>query len=152
MPKCSCDGSSALKKHNQLLRLMQFLMGLDEVFAPVRSHILTTKPLPDVKSAFATLSRDEVYKNISVHNCGTKYGPSAFVTKPNEWTTNKFNNQNKKFNISLLVCDNCNRIGHTIDKCFEILGYPPDFKKKSADSKNVSSNAAVSGHKVDQSS
>ncbi|GJU77789.1 ribonuclease H-like domain-containing protein [Tanacetum coccineum] len=152
MPKCSCDGASALKKHNQLLRLMQFILGLDEVFALVRSHILTTKPLLDVKSAFATLSRDEVYKNISVHNSGTKCGPSAFVTKPNEWTTNKFNNQNKKFNISLLVCNNCNRIGHIIDKCFEIVGYPPDFKKKSADTQNVSSNAAVLGHKVDQSS
>nr|GEV37688.1 hypothetical protein [Tanacetum cinerariifolium] len=44
----------ALKKHNDLLKLMQFLMGLDDVYTPI-SQILTTKPLPDVKSAFATL-------------------------------------------------------------------------------------------------
>ncbi|GKA58315.1 hypothetical protein Tco_0757503 [Tanacetum coccineum] len=93
----SCDGASALKKHGQLLRLMPFLMGL-EVFAPVRSQILTIEPLPDVKSDFATLSGDESHRNSYVHNTGTKIGPSAFVTKPNEWTTNKFNNQLKKLN------------------------------------------------------
>ncbi|GJU14901.1 hypothetical protein Tco_1142867 [Tanacetum coccineum] len=32
-----------------------FLMGLDEVYASVRSNILIIDPIPDVKSAFATL-------------------------------------------------------------------------------------------------
>ncbi|GJY57768.1 hypothetical protein Tco_0457660 [Tanacetum coccineum] len=34
-----------------------FLMGLDEIYAPIRSIILTTEPILDVKGAFATLSR-----------------------------------------------------------------------------------------------
>ncbi|GJU86702.1 putative RNA-directed DNA polymerase [Tanacetum coccineum] len=150
LPTCTCVGASALKEHNQLLRLMQFLMGLDEVFAPVRSQILTTDLLPDVKSAFATLSRDESHRNSYVNNTGTKTRPFAFAIKPNEWTANKFNNQNKKFNRSSLVCKHCNRTGHTIDRCFKIVGYPSNFKKRGVDTQNVSSNAAVSGHKVDQ--
>ncbi|GKB83620.1 hypothetical protein Tco_0950515 [Tanacetum coccineum] len=81
--KVCCDGASVLKKHGQFLRLMQFLMGLDEVSALVRSQILTTEPLPNVKSAFATLSRDKSHRNSYVHNTRTKTGPSAFVTKHN---------------------------------------------------------------------
>ncbi|GKG54626.1 ribonuclease H-like domain-containing protein, partial [Tanacetum coccineum] len=32
---CICENLEKLKKHNQLLKLMQFLIGLDEVYAPV---------------------------------------------------------------------------------------------------------------------
>nr|GEU89080.1 ribonuclease H-like domain-containing protein [Tanacetum cinerariifolium] len=59
LPKCSCKNSEKLKEHNHLIKLMQFLMGLDDVYAPIRSIILTSEPIPDVKGAFATLSRDE---------------------------------------------------------------------------------------------
>ncbi|GKD55976.1 hypothetical protein Tco_1289363 [Tanacetum coccineum] len=52
-----------LKKYNQLLKLMKFLMGLNEVYASIRSIILTIDPTPDVKGAFATLSRDESHKS-----------------------------------------------------------------------------------------
>ncbi|GJR16507.1 putative reverse transcriptase domain-containing protein [Tanacetum coccineum] len=68
LPDCICENSEKLKKHNQLLKLMQFLMGLDEVYAPIRSIILTTNPIPDVKGAFATLSRDESHRSTQSHN------------------------------------------------------------------------------------
>ncbi|GJZ66033.1 hypothetical protein Tco_0622729 [Tanacetum coccineum] len=145
LPNCTCNGLATLKKHNQLLRLMQFLIGLDNVFAPIRSQILTTKPLPDVKSAFSTLSRDESHRINNIHTNNNKGGPSAL---PNEWTANKYNNQNKKFNRANLVCKHCNRNGHTIVRCFELVVYPQNFKKK--DNQSVSSNAAVAGSKVDQ--
>ncbi|GKA47693.1 ribonuclease H-like domain-containing protein [Tanacetum coccineum] len=49
---CSCDAKAELGKHNQLMKLMQFLMGLDEVYQPIRSSLLTKTELPDVKDAF----------------------------------------------------------------------------------------------------
>ncbi|GJS39240.1 ribonuclease H-like domain-containing protein, partial [Tanacetum coccineum] len=122
LPTCTCEGASAFKEHRQLLRLMQFFMGLDDVYGPVRSQILTTKPFPDVKSAFATLSRDESQRSSYNSHNSSKFGPTAFATK----------------------------VGHTIDRCFEIIGYPTNFKKKGVDTQNVSSDATVSGHKVDQ--
>ncbi|GKD17183.1 ribonuclease H-like domain-containing protein, partial [Tanacetum coccineum] len=68
LPDYICENSEKLKNHNQLLKLMQFLMGLDEVYAPIRSIILTTDPIPDVKGAFATLSRDESHMSTQSHN------------------------------------------------------------------------------------
>ncbi|GJW29082.1 ribonuclease H-like domain-containing protein [Tanacetum coccineum] len=38
LPACTCAGSDKFKEHVQLLRLIQFLMGLDDVFASVRTR------------------------------------------------------------------------------------------------------------------
>ncbi|GJX75721.1 ribonuclease H-like domain-containing protein [Tanacetum coccineum] len=105
LPDCTCDGAPKLKKYAQLLRLMQFLMGLDDVFSFVRSIILTTDPIPYVKSAFATLSKDESYRNSNVTSKNVKYGPTAFAarTSNNNWTSNRnntsFNNNRRSGRI-----------------------------------------------------
>ncbi|GJT96324.1 putative RNA-directed DNA polymerase [Tanacetum coccineum] len=110
LPDCVCENSDKIKEHNQLLKLMQFLIGLDEVYAPIRSTILTTDPIPDVRGAFATLSRDE--SHIGSQNSSL---PKAGI----------------------------------LPLYFELVGYPPNFKKSSFN-KNSSSSNAVSGNK-DQS-
>ncbi|GKB87193.1 ribonuclease H-like domain-containing protein [Tanacetum coccineum] len=143
LPACTCKGSEKLKAHSKLLRLMQFLMGLDVVYGSVRSMILTTDHIPDVKSAFSTLSRDESHRNSNMTSKTSKYGPAAFVAKSrgnnwvpnrsnnntgnNNWTSNRNtsntgvsnnNNNNKRFGrVSNLVCKHCNMTGHTIDSC-----------------------------------
>ncbi|GJX89384.1 ribonuclease H-like domain-containing protein [Tanacetum coccineum] len=43
--KCSCDASKELGLHQQLMKLMQFLMGLDDCYQPVRSSLLTRDPV-----------------------------------------------------------------------------------------------------------
>ncbi|GJU06584.1 ribonuclease H-like domain-containing protein [Tanacetum coccineum] len=144
-----------LKEHNQLLKLMQFLMGLDEVYAPIRSIILTTNPISDVKGAFATLSRDESHRGSSSHSA-PKTRNSVFVSRPNtrnnNWNNNNNNNQSRRLNITNLLCTHCNMNGHTADRCFELVGYPPNFKKNnnSGFNKDASSSNSVSGSK-DQS-
>ena len=105
----------------------------------MRSLILTTEPLPDVKSAFATLSRDDSHRNSHVASKSVKSGSAAFAARPNtgnsqnnNWNTNKNGNyNNRRFGkVSNLVCKHCNMNGHTIDRCFELVGYPPGFVKK----------------------
>ena len=49
---CTCSSAKDLKNYNQLIRLMQFLIGLDDAYMTLRNNILTTKPLPDVKNCF----------------------------------------------------------------------------------------------------
>ncbi|GJR10612.1 ribonuclease H-like domain-containing protein [Tanacetum coccineum] len=100
---------------------MQFLMGPDDVFGNVRSSILITEPLPDVKSHFATLSRDDSHGANNVHSIG-KSSSTAFVSKSNnDCSVNKSNNQNnqnRRFNRGPnhnLVCKHYNMIGHSID-------------------------------------
>ncbi|GJT85167.1 ribonuclease H-like domain-containing protein [Tanacetum coccineum] len=89
-----------LRKHQQLMKLMQFLMGLDDVYQPIRSSLLTQPELPDVKDAFVIVCREESHRGL-----GTQYDSLSF----------------KNYGMK----------GHTIDRCFEIIGYPNGFKKNS---------------------
>ncbi|GJT58985.1 putative reverse transcriptase domain-containing protein [Tanacetum coccineum] len=62
LPKCADNAFESFKKHNQLLKLMQFLMGLDDSYMQIRSSILSREVLPDVKSAYATISIEESHR------------------------------------------------------------------------------------------
>lgn len=79
LPTCNCYAAQEFSNHNNLIKLMQFLMGLDEVYQPIRSNILTREPLPSVKTAFAIISREESHRGI--HNSSNKTQASAFVSK-----------------------------------------------------------------------
>nr|GEY54931.1 reverse transcriptase domain-containing protein [Tanacetum cinerariifolium] len=61
-PKCVCKASKCFKKHNQLMKLMQFLMGLDDFYMQIRSYILSKEVLPDVRSTYATISSEESHR------------------------------------------------------------------------------------------
>nr|GEX68394.1 ribonuclease H-like domain-containing protein [Tanacetum cinerariifolium] len=53
---CTCEAIAELIDHGKLLRLMHFLIGLDDVYQAIRSSILTRKILPEVKDAFVIMN------------------------------------------------------------------------------------------------
>ncbi|GJU68846.1 hypothetical protein Tco_1255105 [Tanacetum coccineum] len=55
---CTYDAKSGSAKHTQLIRLMQFLIGLIDVYQPIRSNILAKDPLANVNDAFYVVSRE----------------------------------------------------------------------------------------------
>ncbi|GJX81265.1 reverse transcriptase domain-containing protein, partial [Tanacetum coccineum] len=56
--------SKHYENHANQIKLMQFLMGLDDVYQPIRSNILMREPLPLMKTAFAIVSGEESHRNI----------------------------------------------------------------------------------------
>ncbi|XP_071712853.1 uncharacterized protein [Rutidosis leptorrhynchoides] len=143
---CSCEAGTSHKEHKKMMKLMQFLMGLSDEYTTVRSNILLRDSVLDVKEAYAIISREESHKGISVDKTG-KTQASAFVAQSNN-TFNKAGNnsenyQNNNYNRSqnqTLKCKKCNKLGHTIDRCFEIIGYPPSFRRRvSGNQHNVNS-------------
>ncbi|GJW04188.1 putative transcription factor interactor and regulator CCHC(Zn) family protein [Tanacetum coccineum] len=80
LPPCTCQAAKHFEKHNQLIKLMQFLMGLDDNYLAIRNNILTREPLPSVKDAFAIVSNEESHRNIT--SGGTsKPTATAFAAK-----------------------------------------------------------------------
>ncbi|GKG43314.1 hypothetical protein Tco_0479998, partial [Tanacetum coccineum] len=59
---CTCHAADDFKKHNQLMKLMQFLMGLDDTYMQIRSSILSRETLPDVRSAYSIISSEESHR------------------------------------------------------------------------------------------
>jgi len=132
LPTCVCEASREFNDFNSMIKLMKFLMGLGSVYQHVRTHLLIKEVLPTVKEAFAIVSREESHRN-SGNN--SKKGQSlAFVSKTNKnfefKKGNKVSNQNLK-------CTHCNKIGHSVDKCFEIIGYPSWMKPRNNQGRRV---------------
>ncbi|GJR51390.1 ribonuclease H-like domain-containing protein [Tanacetum coccineum] len=135
-PACTCDAKSGSTNHTQLIRLMQFLMGLNDVYQPIRITILAKEPLPNVNDAFYVVSREESHRGLHHgSSSSTKIQPTAFIAKTNNANNfnmrvngNNNNNANRGPNPNLL-CKNCGLIGHTIERCYEIIGYPAGFKR-----------------------
>nr|GFB66367.1 ribonuclease H-like domain-containing protein [Tanacetum cinerariifolium]GFC03891.1 ribonuclease H-like domain-containing protein [Tanacetum cinerariifolium] len=103
LPKCTCAAREDVSKHNQLIKLMQFIMGLNDVFQPIRNSLLSRKTLPDVKDAFAIVSREESHRGLdSSSGFVTKPQVLSFVAKSNNWSNNgnKKANNNKRFGNS----------------------------------------------------
>nr|XP_043620989.1 uncharacterized protein LOC122592753 [Erigeron canadensis] len=143
LPTCVCNATKEIKSHTQVMKLMQFLMGLDDEYIPIRSTLLTREPLPTVKVAFAIMSREESHRGTTVRDSRQKPQASAFVSKSFE-TKRPFSRPTfNKGSNSEMKCTKCNRTGHTIDKCFEIHGVPshynnPNFKRNSGVHQNTS--------------
>ncbi|GKF82772.1 ribonuclease H-like domain-containing protein, partial [Tanacetum coccineum] len=50
--------------------------------------------------------------------------------KNSNWNNgNSSSGNGNKGNYNNLLCKNCGLKGHTIERCFEIIGYPPGFKR-----------------------
>ncbi|GJR21981.1 ribonuclease H-like domain-containing protein [Tanacetum coccineum] len=124
------------KKHNQLLKLMQFLMGLDDSYMQIKSSILSRETFPDVRSAYATISSKESHR-VAVGSIRSNQNFNAGPSRPNNVNNNRQSggsglNNNRPSEGTGLVCENCGFNGHTMDRCFKIIGYLADFGKKNS--------------------
>ncbi|GJZ30369.1 ribonuclease H-like domain-containing protein [Tanacetum coccineum] len=167
LPKCVCNASEGFRKHNQLMKLTQFLMGLDDSYMQIKSSILFREDLPDVRSAYATISSDESHRvaSSSVSGSSQRSQASAFVS--NVSNRNNFQRNNQNFNArprpnnmnnnrqsggSGLFCETCGFNSHTIDRCFKIIGYPVDFGKKKFGNQNHKNKGVSNNNSVGSSS
>ncbi|XP_019241196.1 PREDICTED: uncharacterized protein LOC109221186 [Nicotiana attenuata] len=69
---CVCEGKAKLAKSLEDQRLIQFLMGLNDIYAQARGNILMMNPLPAIDVAYSLLLQDEnqreVYANTSFNS------------------------------------------------------------------------------------
>ncbi|XP_071727546.1 uncharacterized protein [Rutidosis leptorrhynchoides] len=115
------SANKSFQEHCQFLKLMQFLMGRDDVYVPIRSQILTSDPVSSVKIAFSIISRDESHRLHSGSSSNVnKMHSSAFNSK----TTN-FVNGAPRFNSSNCVTekhDSCaTNVQLTSDQIMKLL-------------------------------
>ncbi|GJT61386.1 O-acyltransferase WSD1-like protein [Tanacetum coccineum] len=69
--RCTCHVVDDFKKPNQLMKLMQLLMGFDDTYMQIRSFILSRETLPDVRSTYVIISSEESHRVASGSITGT---------------------------------------------------------------------------------
>ncbi|GKF99627.1 hypothetical protein Tco_0301318, partial [Tanacetum coccineum] len=80
---CTCNATDDFKKHNQLMKLMLFLMGLDDVYMQFSSSILSRETLPNVRSTYVIISSEESHMVTSGSLSGTSQRSQKFAFNVN---------------------------------------------------------------------
>ncbi|KAH0678654.1 hypothetical protein KY284_019739 [Solanum tuberosum] len=155
---CSCECKCGAKTHNQKMnedmKLIQFLMGLNEVYCAVRGHILMMKPLPSTNQAYSIILHDESQrevqsgKHVSIDSVGffsankfttpgssssTRHNPVVHNQGPAKMGEVRDNiaqrgNSEMTNGRNNLYCTYCKRTNHVRANCYRLIGYPQDFK------------------------
>ncbi|XP_075088478.1 uncharacterized protein LOC142170460 [Nicotiana tabacum] len=131
--QCTCGAKENMHKAEQNRRLIQFLMGLNEVYTTVRGSILMMNSLPLMAQAFSLLIQDENQREMKPTNHLSAESVSLHVNISGN--ANNFGNNNFRTNYSPNAnfpntnktrpfYYYCKRLGHTKDKCFKLHGYP----------------------------
>ncbi|KAK2981798.1 hypothetical protein RJ640_010315 [Escallonia rubra] len=110
----------------------QFLMGLDDKYATLRTHIINMDPFPNIDRVYAMVMQEESHRGITGSRDTTptvgfhaQNGPptarssglvSATAGDPDRTSTGR------------PWCTFCHRVGHTQEKCYRRLGIAPPGK------------------------
>ncbi|GJZ76995.1 ribonuclease H-like domain-containing protein, partial [Tanacetum coccineum] len=155
----SQNGSSIANYYHKLNALWKqfdvlILMGLDESYMQIKSNILSREPLHDVINAYAIISSEESHRVVSSTGTSQWSQSSVFnsnvrnrnnVQRPQSSSTSaRPGNVTRPSNIrnrrpnggSAMICKHCGFNGHTIERCFKLIGYPADFRKKNSSNNN----------------
>ncbi|XP_077238366.1 uncharacterized protein LOC143879726 [Tasmannia lanceolata] len=125
LPKCTCGASKEFVSMHETEKVHNFLMGLNDVFGKIRTHILSMDPLPNVSRAYALVCQEEkqqsliATRSLNIEGAALAVSSGSFGGKETQ-----LNQQGKD------RCSHCNKTGHTIDHCFEIIGYPPNWRPR----------------------
>ncbi|XP_070026356.1 uncharacterized protein LOC107772464 [Nicotiana tabacum] len=133
--QCTYGAKENMHKSEQDRRLIQFLMGLNEVY----TSILMMNPLPSMAQAFSLLIQEEKQREVKPQSQLMMESVSLNVNVPSHSSLNRAPMHNNNFRTNYSpnnhsstsrprpFCDYCKRAGHTKDKCFKLHGYPQDF-------------------------
>ncbi|XP_009629312.1 uncharacterized protein [Nicotiana tomentosiformis] len=114
-------------------------MGLNEVYVGVRSNILMIQPLSSLDTVYNILLQDEkqrqVVPNTQFNSESASFNANSNINRfPSQLSSTKqytqrvnFDSSNQKSNTTL-SCKYCKKPGHTIEKCYKLHGFPPNFK------------------------
>ena len=160
--KCSCGGVKNLNDHHQMEYIMSFLMGLDDSFAQVRGQLLLMDPMPPINRVFSLIVQEEQQRKTNfVSDSSNSTSTMAFAVKSDVTKSGGSglqHPQNFNSNVSKVqkrdrpYCTNCKTLGHTVDRCYKLHGYPPGYKFRNNSTSNAAAHqVSTSDDKTDQS-
>ncbi|XP_069154520.1 uncharacterized protein [Solanum lycopersicum] len=136
---CICGAKALTHKAEQDRRLIQFLMGLNEMYTVIRGSILMMNPLPTMAHAFSLLVQDEHQREIKPSGLFNAESTALYagnirpssstgnIRPPSSYKTNYAPNNShghSQLQYKDRFCTHCNRTGHFAERCYQLHGYP----------------------------
>lgn len=125
--KCTCNLSQRIENVHFQDSVMQFLMGLNDSYSQIKGQILLMEPLPSINKVYSLLIQEERQRRVGSSN--TYIESIALAVKGSNSTSFFFGGKNSK-GKDRSVCTHYGKLGHTVEKCFKLHGFPPGFKPK----------------------
>ena len=132
--KCTCGVNDKITQLYHQDSIMQFLNGLSDCYSQVKTQILMMEPVPSIDKAFSLVIQEE-RQRFSTFN-GTPSIESAALAVKNQVfnqgsSSNNSNGRNFKGNANKgrPVCSHCGKLGHIMEKCYKLVGFPPGYKQ-----------------------
>ncbi|XP_019248461.1 PREDICTED: uncharacterized protein LOC109227719 [Nicotiana attenuata] len=124
---CDCERSRLFVTFLHQQKLLKFLMGLNDTYAPQRSQILMMHPTPTLDQAYSMIVQEESQRvNVGTSQAGILGSTPLNVESSALAVANALNVRPRRNNG--LVCDYGHMKGHSRESCYKLVGYPPGFK------------------------
>ncbi|KAF7115429.1 hypothetical protein RHSIM_RhsimUnG0055800 [Rhododendron simsii] len=132
---CTCGGLENLNKRDEKEKVMQFLMGLNENYGPVRGQILLMQPLPDTRRVYSLVLQQEKQIEVSLNRDSMNHH-AMLADHKSQAPTYSFADQNNKMiqvhqvqkQKNTLHCSYCDQDYHSVERCYYLHGFPVGHK------------------------
>ncbi|CAM8929156.1 unnamed protein product [Rhodiola kirilowii] len=139
-------------------RVIKFLMGLNESFSHIRTHIIALRELPSLDVAYDMVSTNESERTVTKAPC---IEASAMYAQQESSYKQQMQSQRTGGNSAGKMkqrpyCTYCQFNGHTKEHCYKLNGYPPGHRlykgkgsnQKPAAANNVALSSSENGSKT----
>ena len=106
---------------------MQFLMGLNDSYSQINGQLLLMEPLPSINKVYSLLIQEERHRNVG--NSNGHIESTTLAMKGSNFNSVFSRGKNSK-GKDRPIYSHCGRLGHTMEKCFKLHGFPLGFKPK----------------------
>lgn len=117
---CTCDLSVEIAKEIEEDRVYEFVRGLDDSYAQLRSNLILRVPFPSLDDVYLTITQEEDSRLSAINHESRVDGVSFVAQSANR--SRSFNSDKSRSVTN--TCKSCGRTGHMAEQCFRTIGYP----------------------------
>lgn len=122
-PECSSSKHNAQRDEQD--KVLKFLMGLNDSFTATRGQILMMEPKPSLTKVFNLCSQEERQRSMkSTSNVVFQASQDTIQTDSIVAVYSGDYHKPK----TRPICSHCSLLGHTVNRCYKLHGYPPGYK------------------------
>ena len=126
--------------------ILKFLTGLNDTFTATRGQILMMEPRPNISKVFNLVSQEERQRSMK-----SASAVACNISQPiaDDNLVAAYNGGYNR-NRPRPMCSHCGLVGHTVNRCYKLHGYPQGYKPPSSFPKTQSQVQAPGSQKSSQ--